>query len=244
MSRYKFLMRREYISGILAFLQTVAYASYNKVGRNVMQRTRCRVAVLASGTGTNFKAIAATCQNEDFPADVVCLITDNPDAGALAIARNYGIPHHIIEAGKKRGRLPAEAEEKIVEICRNHEVELVALAGFMRILRGVLLDAYEGRILNIHPSLLPSFKGLHAQKQAFDYGVKIAGCSVHFVDRSVDGGPIIIQAAVPVEENDTADTLSARILEQEHRIYARAIQLFALKRLRIDGRRVIIMDRA
>jgi phosphoribosylglycinamide formyltransferase-1 len=207
-----------------------------------MQRTHCKVAVLASGTGTNFKAIAAICHNEEFPADVACLITDNPEAGAIAIARNYGIPHHIIEAGKKRGHLPAEAEEKIVEICEEYEVDLVALAGFMRILRGTFLDAYEGRILNIHPSLLPSFKGLHAQKQAFDYGVKIAGCTVHFVDRSVDGGPIIIQAAVPVDSSDTADTLSARILEQEHRIYAQAIKMFALKRLRIDGRRVIVLD--
>lgn len=207
-----------------------------------MNRKRCNVAVLASGTGTNFKAIAATCQKEEFPAEVACLITDNPEAGAISIARDYGIPHHIIEAGKKRGHLPDDAEELIVGICRKYEVELVALAGFMRILRGALLDAYEGRILNIHPSLLPSFKGLHAQKQAFDYGVKIAGCTVHFVDRSVDGGPIIIQSAVPVEEKDTADTLSARILEQEHRIYAQAIRLFAMKRLRIEGRRVIHLD--
>jgi phosphoribosylglycinamide formyltransferase-1 len=207
-----------------------------------MQRTRCRVAVLASGTGTNFKAIAATCRNEDFPAGVACLITDNPEAGAIAIAREHRIPHHIIEAGKKRGHLTEGAEEKIVEICRQYEVDLVALAGFMRILRGMLLDAYEGRILNIHPSLLPSFKGLHAQKQAFDYGVKVAGCTVHFVDRSVDGGPIIIQAAVPVEEDDTADSLSARILEQEHRIYAQAIKRFAERRLHIDGRRVHISN--
>jgi phosphoribosylglycinamide formyltransferase-1 len=205
-----------------------------------MQSKHCRVAVLASGTGTNFKAIAATCQNDDFPAKVVCLITDNPEAGAISIARDHEIPIHIIEAGMKRGHLPAGAEDKIVETCREHDVELVALAGFMRILRGTLLDAYEGRILNIHPSLLPSFKGLHAQKQAFDYGVKVAGCSVHFVDRSVDGGPIIIQAAVPVEESDDADTLSARILEQEHRIYAEAIKLFALNRLHIDGRRVVV----
>jgi len=207
-----------------------------------MNGKRCRVAVLASGTGTNFKAIAGTCRKEDFPAEVACLLTDNPDAGAIAIAKDYRIPYHIIEAGKKRGHLPEGAEEQIVETCRRYDVELVALAGFMRILRGTLLDAYEGRILNIHPSLLPSFKGLHAQRQAFDYGVKVAGCTVHFVDRSVDGGPIIIQAAVPVLENDTADTLAARILEQEHRIYADAIRLFATKQLRIEGRRVILSN--
>ena len=207
-----------------------------------MHGKRCRVAVLASGTGSNFKAIAATCQREDFPAEVVCLITDNPKAGAVSIARDYEIPYHIIEASKKKGHLPAGAEEKIVETCKKYEVELVALAGFMRILRGLLLDAFEGRILNIHPSLLPSFKGLHAQKQAFDYGVKVAGCTVHFVDRSVDGGPIITQAAVPVADDDNADALSARILEQEHRIYAEAIKLFAMKRLRIEDRRVIQLD--
>ncbi len=207
-----------------------------------MNQKRCKIAVLASGTGTNFRAIASACQKSEFPAQVVCLITDNPEAGAISIAREFGIVHHIIHAGKKRGHLPEESEAEIVSICRDAGVELIALAGFMRILKKPLLEAYEGRILNIHPSLLPSFKGLHAQKQAFDYGVKIAGCSVHFVDQSVDGGPIIVQAAVPVVEGDDEDTLAARILEQEHRIYAEAIEHFAMGRLKIEGRRVIVKE--
>ncbi|NIM19798.1 MAG: phosphoribosylglycinamide formyltransferase [Candidatus Latescibacteria bacterium] len=207
-----------------------------------MNQKRCKIAVLASGTGTNFRAIAEACRGERFPAEVACLISDNPEAKALSIAEEFGVPYHLIVGGEKRGHLPKESEEEIVSICRGAGVDLVALAGFMRILKGPLLDAYDGRILNIHPSLLPSFKGLHAQEQAFDYGVKVSGCTVHFVDRSVDGGPIIIQAAVPVEEGDDADTLAARILKEEHRIYAKAIELFAMGRLKIEGRKVEVMD--
>ena len=207
-----------------------------------MNSARKNLAVLASGTGSNFRAIAAACRGDDFPARVVCLITDNPEAGAITIAEEYGIAVFTVTPGKKRGHLPEASEQEIVSICRRHQVDLITLAGFMRIIKAPLLDAFPGRILNIHPSLLPSFKGLHAQKQAFDYGVKVAGCSVHFVDSSVDGGSIIIQSAVPVREDDDADSLAARILEQEHRIYPEAIKLFATGRLRIENRRTTILD--
>lgn len=209
------------------------------MGKGVVTSQRCRVAVLASGRGSNFKAIAQHCAGDDFPADVACLVTDNPDALAVKTAEEFGIPWHAVAPGKKRGRLAEGEEERAVALCREAGASLVFLAGFMRILRGPMLEAYAGRILNIHPSLLPSFKGLHGPRQALEYGVKVAGCTVHFVDASVDGGPIILQAAVPVLDGDDEDALAARILEQEHRIAAEAIRLIAEERLRVEGRRVL-----
>jgi phosphoribosylglycinamide formyltransferase-1 len=149
---------------------------------------------------------------------------------------------HVIDAGPRRGRLRPGAEAEIVRHCRDEGVELIVLGGFMRILEGDVLEAFAGRMMNIHPSLLPSFKGLSAQRQAFEYGVKIAGCTIHFVDASLDGGPIILQSAVTVHDNDDAETLRARILEEEHRIIARAADLFARGRLRVEGRRVMGVD--
>lgn len=203
-----------------------------------MTSKRCRLAVLASGRGSNFRAIAQSCQQNDFPAEIACLVTDNPASGAVGVAESFAIPVHVVVAGERRGRLAPGVEEDIVRVCREAAVELVVLAGFMRILDGALLEAYAGRIINIHPSLLPSFKGLRAQRQALEYGVKIAGCTVHFVDASVDGGPIILQAAVPVEDDDDVESLRARILREEHRIITRAVELLATGRLRVDGRRV------
>ncbi len=200
------------------------------------------MAVLASGRGSNFKALAERCRNAAFPAEVACLITDNRSAAAVEVAGSLGIPWHAVDAGDRRGRLQPAAEAEIVARCESARVELILLAGFMRILEdteGGLLDRYRDRVINIHPSLLPSFKGLHAQRQALEYGAKLAGCSAHFVDASVDGGPIILQAAVPVRDDDDADSLAARILEAEHRIVIRAVELFAMGRLRIDGRRVL-----
>jgi phosphoribosylglycinamide formyltransferase-1 len=173
-----------------------------------------------------------------FPAEVACLVTDNASAQAVAVAEALGIPWHHVEAGDVRGRLQAGAEAAIVGVLERARVDLVFLAGFMRVLRGALLERYAGRILNVHPSLLPSFKGLHAQRQALEHGVRIAGCTVHFVDASVDGGPIVVQAAVPVHDDDDEETLSARILREEHRAVARAVALFARGVLRVDGRRV------
>ena len=203
---------------------------------------RCRVAVLASGRGSNFKALAERCQDTTFPAEVACLITDDRSADAAGVADAFGLPWFAVDAGEKRGRLKAGAEAEIVTRCESAGADLVVLAGFMRILEdatGGLLDRFRGRVMNIHPSLLPSFKGLHAQRQALEYGVKVAGCTVHFVDASVDGGPIILQSAVSVRDDDSLDTLAARILAEEHRVVVRAVELFAQDKLRIDGRRVL-----
>ena len=205
-----------------------------------MPTETCNVAVFASGAGSNFKAITEACRQEGFPAKVVCLITDNPDAGAIKLADSLGVPSFVIPVTEKKGRLPRDAEEKMAGVCADHDVDLIALAGFMRILKGPLLDAYENRVINIHPALLPSFKGLHSARQAIDYGVKISGCTVHFVDRSIDGGPIIIQAAVPVEDDDTEDDLLEKIHVVEHKSYIEAVRLFAEGRLETDGRRVRI----
>jgi phosphoribosylglycinamide formyltransferase-1 len=200
---------------------------------------KCRVAVLASGRGSNFRALAERCQNPTFPAEVVCLVTDDVTANAVSIAGEFGIAWHAVEPGERRGHLAVGAEARIVRLCEEAGVGLVVLAGFMRILDGELLEHFAGRIINIHPSLLPSFKGLNAQRQALEHGVKVAGCTVHFVDASLDGGPIILQAAVPVHDTDDLNALRARILAEEHRILARAVELFALGCLRVEGRRVL-----
>ena len=207
-----------------------------------MSAKRCNVAVLASGTGSNFRAIAEASSRGEIPARVACLITDNPQAPVIELARSYGVAARIIEPPTAKAGLPFETENAIVSACRDHDVDLVALAGFMRILKGPLLEEYDGRIMNIHPSLLPSFKGLHAVRQALEYGVKVVGCTVHFVDRTVDGGAIIVQAAVPVDEDDNEDTLLEKVHVEEHRIYVRAIGLFAEGRLQRQDRRVRIID--
>jgi phosphoribosylglycinamide formyltransferase-1 len=200
-----------------------------------------RLAVLASGRGSNFRAVAERCATDDaFPVEISVLVTDNPDAGAIKTAEEFGIPWKCVDAGTKRGRLQPGCEEKIVEILEEFKTDLVFLAGFMRIIKDPLLDRFPSRIMNIHPSLLPSFKGLHGQQQALDYGVKFAGCSIHFVDKSVDGGPIILQAVVPVENDDDCDALSQRILKEEHRIAPEAIAIVARGRYRIEGRRVFL----
>ncbi len=198
--------------------------------------------MLASGRGSNFKALAERCQNPTFPADLACLITDDRTAHAVTIADEMGVPWHWVDPGERRGRLQPGAEAEIVRRLEAERVDLVFLAGFMRILSGELLERFAGSILNVHPSLLPSFKGLHAQRQAFEYGVKVAGCSVHFVDASVDGGPIVLQAAVPVRDGDDVASLRDRILDEEHRIVVRAVELYARGVLRVDGRRVLGTD--
>ena len=207
-----------------------------------MTSVKCRLAVLASGRGSNFRALAERCQDPTFSAEVACLITDDRSAAVVAIAEEFGVPWHAVTPGERRGHLAPGAEADIVRTCEAARVDLVFLAGFMRILDSDLLARYAGRIMNIHPSLLPSFKGLNAQRQAFEYGVKVAGCTVHFVDASVDGGPIILQAALSVRDGDDVDSLRARILDEEHRIVVRAVDLYARGRLRVEGRRVLGAD--
>jgi len=197
---------------------------------------RLRLGVLASGGGSNLQAIIDRCRDGSLQAEIAVVIANNPDAGALERARLAGIAARCINHRDFAGREAFDAA--LVTALREAGVELVVLAGFMRLISRVLLDAYPLRIINIHPALLPAFPGLHVQQQALDYGARFSGCTVHFVDGGVDTGPIIIQAVVPVLPGDTAETLAARILEQEHRIYPRAIQLFAEGRVRVDGRSV------
>jgi phosphoribosylglycinamide formyltransferase-1 len=198
-----------------------------------------RVGVLASGRGSNFQSLAAAAAAGTLGAQVVCLVTDNADAGALRIAAQYGIPTAIVDAGPKRGRLTPEAEASILAALRAQRVQLVCLAGFMRIVGPALLDAFPGAVLNIHPSLLPSFPGLDAPAQALRHGVRVTGCTVHFVDAGVDSGPIVLQAAVPVLDDDTEASLAARILEREHALYPEAVRAWSASELHVEGRRVL-----
>lgn len=200
-----------------------------------------RVGVLASGRGSNFEALWRAAQRQELQARVVCLVSDRPDAACLKRAAEWDLPRLCLETRSSKARLPREQEEEIVTYLRQHDVDLVCLAGFMRIIGKTVLEAFPGAILNIHPSLLPSFPGLAAQQQAMEHGVKVAGCSVHFVDAGVDSGPIIAQAAVEVQEEDTPETLAARILEREHVIYPQAVRLWAMGCLQIQGRRVHIV---
>jgi phosphoribosylglycinamide formyltransferase-1 len=201
---------------------------------------KLKTAVLASGRGSNFEALAQACRAEDYPAVIEVLLVDNAEAGALDAAARMGIESHIIDCGPKKGSMTREASAEMLRICREKEIGLVCLAGFMRIVKSPLLDAYAGRMINIHPALLPSFMGLNGQEQALEYGVRYSGCTVHFVDAGVDTGPIITQRVVPVLQDDSAESLSARILKEEHKAYPEAVRLIAEGRLRIIGRRVVI----
>lgn len=195
-----------------------------------------RLGILLSGRGSNFLAIADAIAEKRLHAEIACVISNRPDAPGLAAALDRGL--HAISFPSK-GLDREIYDRQLIEGLRAHRVDLVCLAGFMRILSGQFIRAFPQRILNIHPSLLPAFPGLDAQHQALEHGAKIAGCTVHFVDEGVDSGPVIAQAAVPVLDDDTADSLSARILKEEHRLYARAIALVISGNYRIEGRRVI-----
>ena len=205
-----------------------------------MKQHKLRLGVLASGRGSNLQAIIDASEQGKLEAEVVVVISDISDAYALERAGKHGIPAFNINARNFKNK--KEYEEAIVNKLRKLDIRLVILAGYMRLVTNVLIAAFDGNIMNIHPALLPSFKGLHAQQQALEYGVKYSGCSVHFVTVDVDGGPVILQAVVPVFDNDTEDTLSARILEKEHLIYPEAVQLFAEGRLKREGKRVYIIQ--
>ncbi len=196
------------------------------------------IGVLASGRGSNFQAIIDAIDSGYLKAHIVLLITDNPNAYAIERAQKHAIETLILTPKLFASR--NDYFKKIAEELKVREVGLVILAGFMRVVGKPLVDAYRYRIMNIHPALLPSFPGLHGQSQALEYGVKISGCTVHFVDEGVDTGPIIIQAAVPAFFDDTEDALSERILRLEHRIFPEAIRLFAENRLEVVGRKVNI----
>lgn len=194
--------------------------------------------VLASGRGSNLESILKARARGELSIPTLVVLSDNPDAPALAIARAAGIEALTLPTGPFRTRLSAEAEGDWAASLRQRGVDLVALAGFMRVLHAPFLSSFPDAILNIHPSLLPAFPGLRAQAQALEWGVQWAGCTVHFVNEGVDAGPIVEQAVVPVKAGDTVETLSARILEMEHRIYPTAIERVARGAIRIEGRRV------
>jgi phosphoribosylglycinamide formyltransferase 1 len=201
-----------------------------------------RIAVLASGRGSNLQAVIDAIEAGQVQAKIVAVISNKKDAVALERARKHGLPDYFVDPKPFAGR-PDNREaydNALLEVLTKHDVELVLLAGYMKIVTPVLLNAYANRMMNIHPSLLPSFPGLEVQKKAIEWGCKLAGCTVHFVTEGVDEGPIILQSAVPVLDGDTADILASRILQQEHKIYPRAVQLFAEGRLRVEGRRVFI----
>jgi len=196
------------------------------------------IGVLISGGGTNLQSIINAVETRQLDAKIQLVLSNKADAFGLERARKHGIATEVLDHKAFAGR---EAyDQAVVDLLRARGVELVVLAGFMRLLSPVFVKAYSNRIMNIHPALLPAFPGLHVQKKAVEHGVRFAGCTVHFVNEECDEGPIIIQAVVPVFPGDTDDTLAARILEQEHRIYPRAIQLYAEGRLTIVGRKVLV----
>lgn len=209
-----------------------------------MKERILRLGVLVSGRGTNLQAILDGCAAGEIPAEVAVVISNRPGVPALDRARSKGVPAVTIphrDYGKWPHCRPAY-ENDVVRVLRDHRVELVVCAGYDRLAGETLIGAFPGKIVNVHPALLPSFPGLNAQAQALAYGVKVTGATVFFVDSTVDGGPIIVQEAVPVDEDDTIDTLSARILKAEHRILPLAITLIAQGRTALDGRRVRVIQ--
>lgn len=203
---------------------------------------RLRLGVLVSGSGSNLQALLDACAHADFPAEVAVVVSNKPEAYALRRAQAAGVATRVLEHKAFASR---EAfDEALLQTLRQERVDLVCLAGFMRLLGTAFIDAYAGRILNIHPSLLPAFPGLHAQRQALERGVKVAGCTVHFVDSGTDTGPIIAQAAVPVLDGDDEASLGARILVEEHRLYPLAVRLVAEGAVRLEGGRTRVQARA
>lgn len=198
-----------------------------------------KLGILASGRGSNAEALMEHIEQGRLDAEIAIVLSDRPDAPVLEMAKQHRVKALHLDPGPKKTFLIPEVEEQWVRVLKEHQVDLLILAGFMRIIKKPLLNAFAARILNIHPALLPAFPGLDVQRKALEYGVKFAGCTVHFVDESVDGGPIVAQAVVPVLDHDSPESLAQRILKEEHRIYAEAIQLILSGKYRIDGRRVV-----
>jgi phosphoribosylglycinamide formyltransferase-1 len=203
-----------------------------------------RLGVLGSGTGSNFVAIADAIASGKVPATIAVVLSDVENSGILQHARERSLKAQYISPGKFRTKLDEDAERAVVTALREAQVDLVVLAGFMRVLKGEFLRAYEGKIVNIHPSLLPSFPGLEAWKQALDHGVKVTGCTVHFVDAGVDSGAIIGQQTVPVLDDDTTQTLHQRIHAAEHELYPKCVAAIARGEIAVQGRRVVWKTRS
>ncbi|SNZ08036.1 phosphoribosylglycinamide formyltransferase [Cohaesibacter gelatinilyticus] len=206
-----------------------------------MASPKKRVAILISGRGSNMTAILDAAKASNYPADIALVLANKPDAKGLETAADHGIATEVVDHRNYKGdrsAFDAQIQKKLEE----HKIELVVLAGFMRILTAEFVGKWTDKMINIHPSLLPSFKGLNTHQRAIDTGCRLAGCSVHFVRADMDSGPIICQAAVPVLNDDTADSLAGRILKAEHKIYPRAVALVAGDKVLVDGMRVRIKD--
>ncbi len=206
-----------------------------------MASPKKRVAILISGRGSNMTAILDAAKASDYPADIALVLANKPDAKGLETAADHGIATEVVDHRNYKGDRPA-FDAQIQKKLEEHKIELVVLAGFMRILTAEFVGKWTDKMINIHPSLLPSFKGLNTHQRAIDTGCRLAGCSVHFVRADMDSGPIICQAAVPVLNDDTADSLAGRILKAEHKIYPRAVALVAGDKVLVDGMRVRIKD--
>ena len=204
---------------------------------------KLKLAVLGSGAGSNMQSIVDAIEAGTLDAEIVCVLADVPDAKILERAARHNLPAQFLSCAPFKTKLEGEAEENYIRVMKEAGADTVVLAGFMRIVKPGLLAAFPNRVLNIHPALLPAFPGLHSWKQALDYGCRVAGCTVHFVDAGTDSGPIIVQRCVPVEPGDTPETLHARIQVQEHLAYPEALRLLAAGRLTIEGRRVLIDGR-
>lgn len=205
---------------------------------------RLRIGVLASGGGTNLQSIIDSCERGEIDGDVVVVVTNVPDAYALKRAEKHGIEAYCFP---NEGVSREQHEADVVECLEKHDVDLVCLAGYLRMLTPGMVDRYRGKILNTHPALLPSFggkgmHGIHVHRAVLDYGVKVSGCTIHVVTAEVDGGPIVLQKAIPVLEDDTPESLQERILKEEHKLYPRAVQLFAQGKVKIEGRRARIIE--
>jgi len=199
--------------------------------------------ILISGRGSNMENILKAVKKNKIPIKPVLVISNKPDAKGLAIAQKLGVKTEVVESqGLKGGNW--EYDSKLVSVLQKHKITpqncLICLAGFMRIMSPEFIRHYKGRIMNIHPAILPAFPGLHSQRQALEYGVKYSGCTVHFVDEGVDTGPIILQSVVKINDNDTEESISKKILKQEHKIYPKAVKLFAKGKIKISGRKTII----
>jgi phosphoribosylglycinamide formyltransferase 1 len=203
---------------------------------NSRNSSSARLGILLSGRGSNFEAIARNVLNGTLPCEIGLVFSNKPEAPGLRLARDLGLPHAAIpSAGVERTAFDAQ----VAELLKEYRIDWVCLAGYMRLLSSAFVSQFAGRILNIHPSLLPAFPGLDAQYQALAHGVKMTGCTVHFVDENLDNGPILLQTAVPVLDNDTVESLSARILVEEHKIYSEAVAWVLRGNYRIEGRRVL-----
>ena len=202
--------------------------------------TKLRLGVLGSGSGSNMQSIQDAIEAGTLNAEIAVVITDVPDAGILARAARHNLKGLWIDHAPFKTKLEGKAEDEVIRVLREHGVDTVVLAGYMRVVKPGLLNAFPQRVLNIHPALLPAFPGLHGWTQALEYGAKVAGCTVHFVDAGIDSGPIILQAAVPVLDDDTPETLHARIQVEEHKAFPEALALLAAGRLSVQGRRVRI----